>query len=121
MSEQVRLFRKAETAFSDYGDGLGSAEIARLIGPDSSTTMGAYLGRFNGRSVPWTVHYDELIVCIEGIFRLRNGVETYKLQPGDVLWIKEGTELHYEGDDALVFMAIAPVDWRSRQSQTCIV
>lgn len=114
MNADVRLFKYADTSFSDYGDGPGSASISRLVGPDRSSTMGAYLCRFDGRSVSWTVQYDELIVCISGHFRLRTLDATYELGVGDVLWIGKGTELRYEGDAATVFMAIAPVDWRNR-------
>lgn len=113
MTTEVRLFKYAETPFFDYGDGPGSASIARLVGPDSSTTMGAYLCQFDGRSVSWTVQYDELIACISGRFRLWTPTAAYELGAGDVLWIGKGTELRYEGDAAIVFMAIAPVDWRN--------
>lgn len=114
MSEDVRLFRQSEITFADYGEGPGSASIARLVGPDSSATMGAYIARFDGRSVAWTVRYDELIFCLSGLFRLRTAEATHELERGDVLWVGEGTELRYEGEAATVFMAIAPVDWRSR-------
>ena len=115
MTADIRLFRLHETPMSDYGEGPGSAEIARLIGPDSSRTMGAYFARFDGRSVPWTVRYDEIILCISGKFRLRTADDIHELGPGDMLWVGSGTELHYEGEEATVFMAIAPVDWRDRQ------
>ncbi|APG86477.1 ethanolamine utilization protein EutQ (plasmid) [Sinorhizobium americanum CCGM7] len=76
--------------------------------------MGAYLARFDGRSVPWTVRYDEVIVCIEGDFHLRVGERLHALRPGDVIWIPKNTELVYDGVESLVFIAIAPVDWRIR-------
>jgi ethanolamine utilization protein EutQ len=114
MSDSVRVFRLGEAHFSEYGEGPGSATIARLVGPQDSSTMGAYFARFDGRAVEWTVRYDELIVCIEGLFRLRTAEGIHELQPGDALWIGDGTELCYEGDGATVFIAIAPVDWRER-------
>ena len=114
MIEEIRSFRRAELPFKDYGDGPGAAAIARLVGPGDSATMGAYLARFDRRSVAWAVQYDELIVCIEGEFRLRSGEDSHTLFPGDVLWIPNGTSLRYEGVACLVFIAIAPVDWRSR-------
>ncbi|MBB2688873.1 MULTISPECIES: cupin domain-containing protein [Rhizobium] len=111
------VFRKDTTEFAAYGEGSGEASIARLVGPRESETMGAYLARFNGRSVPWTVRYDEVITCIEGEFRLRVGPTVHALRPGDVIWIPKDTELAYEGADSLVFIAIAPVDWRTRRHQ----
>lgn len=116
MNADVRLFRLGEVPMSEFGAGEGMASISRLIGPDSSRTMGAYLARFDGRSVPWTVKYDELIVGITGTFRLWTSDRIYELSAGDVLWVGAGTELRYEGDRATVFMAIAPVDWRNRHN-----
>ena len=108
------VFRQGLTAFAAYGEGPGEASIARLVGPQDSSTMGAYLARFHGRSVPWTVRYDEVIVCIEGEFHLRTGERLHTLNPGDVIWIPKDTELAYNGVESLVFIAIAPVDWRIR-------
>ena len=120
MYDEATIFRMASTAFGTYGDGPGEASIARLVGPQDSATMGAYLARFNGRSVPWTVRYDEVIACIEGEFRLQVGPTLHVLNPGDVIWIPKDTELAYDGTDSLVFIAIAPVDWRSRLQQETV-
>ena len=117
MYREPTIFRKASTTFGTYGEGPGEASIARLVGPQDSSTMGAYLARFNGRSVPWTVRYDEVIACLEGEFRLRVGTMFHILYPGDVIWIPKDTELAYDGSDSLVFIAIAPVDWRSSLQQ----
>lgn len=117
MYDKPTIFRKVSTVFGEYGEGAGQASIARLVGPQDSSTMGAYLARFNGRSVPWMVRYDEVIVCIEGEFWLRVGPTLHILHSGDVIWIPKDTELAYEGADSLVFIAIAPVDWRNRLQQ----
>jgi ethanolamine utilization protein EutQ len=117
MYREPTVFRKDTTEFGAYGEGPGEASIARLVGPQESETMGAYLARFNGRCVPWTVRYDEVITCIEGEFRLRVGPTLHALNPGDVIWIPKDTELAYDGADSLVFIAIAPVDWRNRLHQ----
>ncbi|MBN9235800.1 ethanolamine utilization protein EutQ [Mesorhizobium hungaricum] len=111
----IRKFEAGKVTFSPYGDGPGTASISRLIGPSDSTTMGAYLARFDGRSVRWTVRYDELIAGISGKFRLNSEGKVHELGPGDVLWIPEGTAVEYQGDGAMVFISIAPVDWRARQ------
>lgn len=112
--DTVRKFSPRSVVFSNYGEGPGEASIARLVTSAESTTMGAYLARFDGRAVKWTVRYDELIAGIQGTFRLRTSSGTMTLELGEVLWIPENTEVEYSGDDALVFIAIAPVDWRSR-------
>jgi ethanolamine utilization protein EutQ len=113
----IRHFSPATASFFDYGEGTGKASVSRLVGPAESTTMGAYYARFNGRRVPWTVHYDEIVICIEGIFELTVGDSLQRLLPGEILWIPKGTSLEYGGLDALVAMTIAPVNWRALEAQ----
>ena len=115
MHERPIVFRRATTAFQPYGEGQGNASIARLVGPQDSQTMGAYLARFDERPVTWTVRYDEVIVCVEGVLRLTVGGTVHELPPGDVIWIPEDTDVVYNGTDCLAFIAIAPVDWRARR------
>lgn len=112
----IRHFSAATATFFDYGEGAGQASVSRLVGPADSTTMGAYFARFNGRRVKWTVHYDEMITCIEGVFELAVGDTMHRLHPGEMLWVPKGTALEYGGVNALVFMAIAPVNWRDLEA-----
>ncbi len=108
----LRHFSPVTATFANYGEGAGDASVSRLLGPAESTTMGVYFARFNGRRVPWTVRYDEMIACIEGIFELVVGDTVHRLLPGEVLWIPKDTALEYGGVNALVVMAVAPVNWR---------
>lgn len=110
-------FKAAERVFEAYGEDPGRATISRLVGPELSQTMGAGIARFDDCSIAWTVLYDELIVTLEGRFRLRVGDEVFDTVPGDVLWVPKGTALAYEGEGATVFYALAPVDWRTREGR----
>ena len=110
----VLHFKKTEMEFSAFGGPPGEAKIARLVGPDQSKTIGAGIACFDGCSVEWTVLYDEMIVVLEGNFRLRVGTEIYNAGPGDLIWIPENTPLRYEGEKARVCYALFPVDWRKR-------
>lgn len=112
----VRLFRRQEMQFDAYGGPPGEATIARLVGPEISRSMGAGIATFDACSIEWTVLYDEVIVVLEGRFRLRVGAQTIAGDPGDVIWIPEGTALRYEGERAVVFYALHPVDWRRRHN-----
>ncbi len=111
----VKLFKKSDWIFEPYGDDPKKASLSRLIGPELSQTMGAGIARFDGSSIAWTVLYDELIVTLEGTFRLRVGDEVIEARPGDVIWIPEKTPLFYEGDAATILYVVYPVDWKSRQ------
>ncbi|MFZ5789602.1 MAG: cupin domain-containing protein [Pseudomonadota bacterium] len=110
----VKHFKRSEMKFETYGGPPGKATIARLVGPDLSKTMGVGLASFDGCSIEWTVLYDEMIVVLEGLFRLRVGSEVFEGRPGDVIWIPENTPIKYEGEKAVVCYALHPVDWRQR-------
>jgi len=110
-------YKAAEMTFEPYGGPPGAATIARLVGPSESRTMGAGVATFDGCSIEWTILYDELIVVLEGHFRLRVGADygrVIEAGPGDVIWLPENTPLRYEGEGAKVFYALHPVDWRQR-------
>ena len=113
-ASHVVHFRKSEMSFSAYGSPPGAATIARLVGPDISKTMGAGIATFDGCSIEWTVLYDEVIVVLEGTFRLVVGKDTHSCAPGDVIWIPENTAIKYEGDKAKVMYVLHPVDWRQK-------
>ena len=110
----VKHFKRGAMTFEAYAGSPGAATIARLVGPDLSRTMGVGLATFDGCSIEWTVLYDEMIVVIEGLFRLRVGDQVFEGRPGDVIWIPERTAIAYEGEGALVCYALYPVDWRQR-------
>jgi ethanolamine utilization protein EutQ len=110
----VKHFKRSAMKFEVYGGPPGKATISRLVGPDLSRTMGVGLATFDGCSIEWTVLYDEMIVVIEGLFRLRAGDQVLEGGPGDVIWIPEKTAIVYEGERAVVCYALYPVDWRQR-------
>ncbi|MCY1423468.1 Ethanolamine utilization protein EutQ [compost metagenome] len=116
MSDVIH-FQQSELQFQSYG-GLPTerAAICRLIGPGDSQTMGAGLARFDDCSIEWTVLYDELIVVLDGHFRLRLADRVIDARPGDVIWVPERTPLAYEGEKATVFYALYPVDWQARNA-----
>lgn len=110
-------FKAAEMKFDAFGGPPGKASIARLVGEETSQTMGAGVAIFDGCSIEWTVLYDEAVVVLDGLFRLRLGKnfeEVIEAKPGDVIWIPEGTPLKYEGKGGKIFYTVYPVDWRKR-------
>lgn len=110
----IRHFKRADIKFDSFGGSPGTASIARLVGPDISRTMGAGIARFDGCAIEWTVLYDEMIVVLEGLFRLRAGDQVFEAGPGEMIWIPEKTAIVYEGEKAVVCYALYPVDWRQR-------
>lgn len=110
-------FEPGTTAIGS-GDGPGrSGYYARLIGPKLSKSMGAGIAMYDQCTIEWTLLYDEIIVVLEGLFRMRYGKDlehVIEASPGDVIWLANGTHLTYEGKDAKIFYAVDPVDWRSK-------
>lgn len=104
------LFRNDDVVFT----GETSNQLARLVGADISKTMAVALGTYDNCIVDWTVRYDEVVYCIEGVLRLTIDGVVREYNPGDIIWIPENTELRYEGYKAKVLFVIAPVDWRER-------
>jgi ethanolamine utilization protein EutQ len=109
-------FKRAEMKFESFGGPPGTGMISRLVGPDVSHTMGAGIATFDGCKIDWTVLYDEMIVVIEGRFRLGTPEGTIEAGAGDVIWIPEKTPISYQGDKAVVCYALYPVDWRKRHN-----
>lgn len=105
--------------FEPYGGSPGEAKIARLVGPEISSSMGAGIATFDDCSIEWTILYDELIVVLEGVFRLRisgDDPQLIEAVSGDVIWLPAYTPLRYEGDKAKVFYSLSPVDWKSNHN-----
>ena len=113
---EVKHFKRSEMTFEPYGGPPGKAEISRLVGPDMSHSMGVGIAKFDGCSIDWTVLYDEMIIVLEGWFRLRHPAGVIEAGPGDIIWLPERTPITYEGEKAVVCYALYPVDWRKRHS-----
>ena len=118
---RVRHFKRGEMRFVPLHAPLAPsgppvAEIARLIGTAESRTMGVGIGRF-AAPIEWAVHYDEIMVVLEGRFRVRLADRTIEAAPGDLIWVPQGTRFTTEGDEAVVCYALWPVDYRERAAK----
>ncbi|MGY4408187.1 hypothetical protein [Bradyrhizobium sp. USDA 3315] len=102
----------------------GYASNLRLINPQNSTTLASGVAAYDGCSFDVTMKYDEVIVVLEGIFRIRTG-ENYsrviEAKFGDVIWLPKGVRTKWEGDKAKIFYAAYPVDWRTRNEATAVI
>jgi ethanolamine utilization protein EutQ len=110
----VTVIPKSALNFLAWGDGPGTALIARTVTAEMCPAVGGGIGKFDGCSVEWTLLYDEMIYCLEGLFRLRVGAEVHEIGPGDTLLVLANTAVRYEGKAATVFYALSPNDWMKR-------
>ena len=109
---KAKRIKAEQLAFAHRGGPPGHAEVARAVGGDLSRTMAAGVARFDDCSVAWTVLYDEVVYVIDGVFRLAMPDGVIEGHAGDVIWIPEGTELRYEGQNAAIFYAVYPGNWK---------
>ncbi len=112
---KARKFRYADFAAQVNGVAKGESAVIDLVDKGISQTIGAGIGIYEDCSNEWTVTYDELLFVLEGHFRLVVGDERLDCEPGDVLWIPNGTTVKYEADGhAVCFYAVYPVDWANQ-------
>ena len=120
-TREVRHFRRDAMSFVPLrgplaGEGPPQAEIARLIGPAESRSLGVGIGRFEA-PIDWVVPYDEMMVVLEGRFRVILADRVIEAEPGDVIWVPKGTRFTTSGDRAVICYALWPVDYHSRRQQ----
>ena len=96
-----------------YGD---QAQVAEVSGTTQGTELGTGFVRVKNAHVPWTIKYDEVIVCIEGVFEILIGDVKHTLRPKDSMWLPKGTKMTYISEDSLVFYAIHPANWAANLS-----
>ncbi|WP_210240531.1 cupin domain-containing protein [Mesorhizobium sp. B3-1-3] len=100
-----------DLSFSD-GSAIGAKPFA-VVDETFSQTLGAGYIRLNGNPINWTLSYDEVVVVLEGKAKITIDDDTVELLPGDSMWLPRSTSLTYDGEDAILFYAVYPVDWRT--------
>jgi ethanolamine utilization protein EutQ len=101
--------------WDDLGVGGDQAEIRAVVGPESSTSIGAGFCRFSNCRFDWELGYDEVIHVIEGEIAVIRGDQVLRGGPGDVLFLPRGSRVTYAiASSCLLFYAAYPVDWQER-------
>jgi ethanolamine utilization protein EutQ len=103
---KARKISLADLEWGELDSPTGKAEFAGMIGIDKGVSMSCSMTRFHNSPYPWTVNYDELLVCVSGTAHVTIGQQTFVVDAGDVMWIPKGTELIYDGDLATVFTTV---------------
>ncbi|PWR21882.1 AraC family ligand binding domain-containing protein [Zavarzinia compransoris] len=99
----VRCFPAGSRAFAPYID---NAEIAKLIGPEVSSTMGAGVVTYRRLSAPWSLPFDEVVIVLAGAMRVVSDGAVHEAGPGDVLFFPKETPLTYEVDDEVTLFYV---------------
>ncbi|MCK1419469.1 MULTISPECIES: hypothetical protein [unclassified Bradyrhizobium] len=117
-ANQVRIFQSKDMVFAKNEDNtVGHMARCRILTPENgiSKYLGAVINTLDGCSYEWTAHYDQAIVVLEGIFRIRAGENYSQIIEagfGDVIRIPKGTQFKYEGEKAKIFSALYPINWK---------
>jgi ethanolamine utilization protein EutQ len=107
----VLLVDHAQLDYTQRGGPPGEAWVARAVTDEVSPHIGIGFARWEGAQVAWTVLYDELIFVIEGCLELQADGQPYRITPGQLMWIPEGTGLVY-GGHALFGYVVRPANWK---------
>jgi ethanolamine utilization protein EutQ len=92
----------------EYGE---AAQIAEVSGTSLNSDLGTGFAKFTDARIPWTIQYDEIILCLKGRFEVITDTQHHVLEALDTVWLPKGTKLTYVSQDALVFYAISPASW----------
>ena len=109
------FFPTATRRFAPYGGYAnaypdGGAEIARLIGPETSATLGGGVVTYRRVKTTWHLPFDEIVCVLAGAMTVRAGGETWQAGPGDVLFFAEAEPVEYDvAGEVTVFYAKYPV------------
>lgn len=114
MTGVVRCFPAAGRGFLPYGGFdnayAGGGEIARLVGPEHSETMGCGIATYRGVRTTWHLPFDEILYVISGEMTVRGSGQEWRVGPGDVLFFPEGVPVEYDAPgEVTVFYAKYPV------------
>ncbi|MEZ5923442.1 MAG: cupin domain-containing protein [Hyphomicrobiaceae bacterium] len=89
-----------------YGD---QAQIGNVTGSEQGAEFGYGFARMTNAKIPWTITYDEILLVISGVLRVRIASKVLEAGPGDSIWLPAGTELVYECESCLMAYAIHPI------------
>lgn len=117
MSEVLHFKSRDMTYEQMFPEAGGYGSRCSLITPDNSKTIGATMHTYDGCTIEWTTHYDQVSIVLDGMLRILTGDNYSRVIEatfGDVIRLPNGTPLKYQGEKAKTFAAIYPVDWRTR-------
>jgi ethanolamine utilization protein EutQ len=103
-----RRFEPYQGFANAYAD--GDAAIARLVGPETSATLGGGIVTYRRVRTVWHLPFDEIVCVLAGEMVVRANGETWHARGGDVLFFAEAEPVEYDvAQEVTVFYAKYPV------------
>ena len=94
----------------NLGDIAEGAKIHWDVDSNVSSTLGCAVSELEEVEFEWTVTYDEYLHCISGRLTVETREGEFSLDPGDGLFLPEGTWLVYKAKEKTRFLvAVYPM------------
>jgi ethanolamine utilization protein EutQ len=88
----------------------GDAAIARLVGPETSGTLGGGIVTYRRVRTTWHLPFDEIVCILAGQMIVRANGMTWNAGVGDVLFFAKAEPVEYDVEqEVTVFYAKYPV------------
>jgi ethanolamine utilization protein EutQ len=88
----------------------GDATIARLVGPETSGTLGGGIVTYRRVRTTWHLPFDEIVCVLAGEMTVCANGHTWRARAGDVLFFAKAEPVEYDVDrEVTVFYAKYPV------------
>ncbi len=108
---QLFKFDLVQKRYDTMGD--SDTYIKPMVTSEFSKSMCGGINVLNNIKVPWDLTCDEIIYCLEGIFRLVCDGKSYVCNRGDVLFVPKDNHISYESDGkCVIFYAAYPHNWK---------
>jgi ethanolamine utilization protein EutQ len=112
MKNTFQIFRRRDADLHFKNGHRDGHAVHRVMHEGNSDQLAAGYARLNGTEATMTSPYDEVAVCIEGIYRATVDGAEHVLEPGDLMFLPRGTTLTYSGQEAVLVYCIWPANWR---------
>ena len=110
----AKITRAASREFAELAPG---AMIGRDVDDSVSQTMSCSVAEMENFELEWTVLYDEWIYVLDGVLTIELEDGTVNLNPGDSLWMPDGTwHFYHVKDKVRMVIAVYPANWREARA-----
>jgi ethanolamine utilization protein EutQ len=82
-----------------------------LTGSDGVAMTVGFVRYGAGESNPWTVSYDEALIVTKGRYTVESRGRSVTAGPGEVIYLRAGTELVYRADEAAEVVYVTYPHW----------
>jgi uncharacterized cupin superfamily protein len=105
--DAVRVWRPADLEYKPIGD--TGMRYCNPLDPSLSDCRAGYL-EIRGGTLEWTEKGDEIIWVLTGRVTITHGSTVYDLQPGDIIFLRDGIALRMtgSGDARIAWIANLP-------------